>query len=564
MRVEVKIPGSVDSYSVDEKGDKRVASDALWLQTFLCGILRAYSYADDGSGETIKKIVGLRRFNPITNTDTEHKFLDAAEHLFFHGRQLGSDPEIQSPTLVSNHLTTGVLKYIKTTGRYASGINLLEKIRTKDVEVSSVLAQILIAGDEEVQAVRLMHDALQEVPMDHALLDCQAAFCQSKGEGELALECAKRGVTAAPSEFGTWARLAEVYVSLEQWDLALLTLNSCPMFTYQDKDSPRMPDPSRILLPLMPETTFDEMDESRSRQGDFHDTVDPSLRKLVASTYQGTFRKAYNLLTEITKSIGWDQLLRTRSQVFVMEEEYRTERQITGTSKPPSNRNASTVALHEGAGENGADAGDGENGALKKDLEDTISSSSSEAGGVSNGVPAESSMHRPEPAVASESAKSVHDDPEPGQPGYAQFQNKRLCERWLDSLFMGLYEDLRIYTIWRTEMTQYRQQQIQYKKTAGEWEVLGELAERLHHFDEAVEAYQHCLAIKFSPKAMKGILKLCERDGDTRGMLGALIRLICWQYKWYSEVGYLSPNVRTTLTEMKVLARFAFYHSETH
>ena len=164
---------------------------------------------------------------------------------------MSSDPETQVPNTVSNHLTSGLLKYIHTTGRYASGINLFEKLRERDVEVSSLLARVLISADEEVQAVRLLHGALQDVPMDYALLDCQAAFCQSKGEGEMALECAKRSVTAAPSEFSTWARLAEVYVGLEQWDLALLTLNSCPMFTYQDKDSPRMPQPSRVVLPIL-------------------------------------------------------------------------------------------------------------------------------------------------------------------------------------------------------------------------------------------------------------------------------------------------------------------------
>ena len=106
---------------------------------------------------------------------------------------------------------------------------------------------------------------------------------------------------------------------------------------------------------------------------------------------------------------------------------------------------------------------------------------------------------------------------------------------------MVLYEDLRIYTIWRTEMAQSRQQSLEYKKTATEWEVLGELAERLHHVDEAIEAYQQCLSIRFSPKALRGILKLHERHGDTRRMLNALIRLITWQYRWYSEVN-LSPR----------------------
>lgn len=85
LRVKVNFPGSVESYCVDEKGDYRVASEHLWLETYLCGILRAYSYADSGNGEAVKKIIGCRRFNPITNTEAEHKFLDAAERLFFSG-----------------------------------------------------------------------------------------------------------------------------------------------------------------------------------------------------------------------------------------------------------------------------------------------------------------------------------------------------------------------------------------------------------------------------------------------------------------------------------------------
>jgi len=88
MRVHVTIPGSVDSYCIDERGDKRVATDELWLETYLCSVLRAYSYADDGSGETIRKIVGVRRFNPVTTTETEHRFLSAAEQLFFRGRTI--------------------------------------------------------------------------------------------------------------------------------------------------------------------------------------------------------------------------------------------------------------------------------------------------------------------------------------------------------------------------------------------------------------------------------------------------------------------------------------------
>lgn len=315
------------------------------------------------------------------------------------GRQLSSDPETQVPNTVTNHLTSGILKYIYTTGRYTSGINLFEKLRTRDVEVSSLLARVQLMADEEVQAVRLMYDALQDVPMDYALLDCQASFCQDKGEGDMALECAKRAVTAAPSEFSTWARLAEVYVGMEQWDLALLTLNSCPMFTYQDKDTPRMPQPSRIMLPILSESILDEIDEGQPKQGDPHDYVHPSLRKLHAAGYQGTFLKAYNLLTKIASAIGWDQLLKCRSEVFVMEEEYRVERQHV--PKPAQYLDAETN-------------GEVEEEAAAEENEHDSGSVSGPVGNAANGngeeAVAGSSIERPEQTVASEVVKSGNDD----------------------------------------------------------------------------------------------------------------------------------------------------------
>lgn len=103
---------------------------------------------------------------------------------------------------------------------------------------------------------------------------------------------------------------------------------------------------------------------------------------------------------------------------------------------------------------------------------------------------------------------------------------------------MVLYEDLRIYTIWRTDMARAKQDQdpAEYQKSPEEWEILGELAERLHHPNEAIEAYQACLRIRFSPKAMKGVLKMYERQGKYQETLQAMIRLIAWQYRWYSEV----------------------------
>lgn len=436
MRVQATIPGKVESYYIDERGDKGHATDELWLETYLCSVLRAYTYADNGSGDSIRKIVGVRRFNPVTNTETEHKFLQAAEQLFFKGMfsipwcigaelicspgwQLGSDSLVQAPSNVSNHLTSGLLKYFHTTGRFASGINLFEKLRTKNVEVSSLLAKVLFMGNEEVQGVRVLYQSIQDLPMDYAMLDAQAEFLKKKAlnpahpdlKGErlkMALGCANRSTIASPSEFGAWARLAEVFVAMEDWENALTTLNSCPMFTYHDKDEPRMPEPKDIHLPTLPETRLDEIDsEPESRYGE---QVHPSLMGLRGAQYKGTFKHAYSILTEMTAKIGWDQLLKIRSNVFVMEDEYRSEKQ---PNEDVNTRNASTDVLRGTPDQttNGSDvhAEDTETNESQSIDESTVAESTN-ANGDKNSAEWDESVEKPGHTINKEGVKGGNEE----------------------------------------------------------------------------------------------------------------------------------------------------------
>jgi hypothetical protein len=57
------------------------------------------------------------------------------------GWQLGSEPEVQVATVVSNHLATGLMKYFGDAARYGPLINLFEKLVVKEGEVACLLAQ---------------------------------------------------------------------------------------------------------------------------------------------------------------------------------------------------------------------------------------------------------------------------------------------------------------------------------------------------------------------------------------------------------------------------------------
>jgi len=314
------------------------------------------------------------------------------------------------------------------------------------------------------------------------------------------------------------------------------------MFTYQDRDFPKMPSPNKMHLPVLAESMLDEM--SDDNYDPKHDQVDPTLLKLPAALLKGTFAKAYRILTEITAQIGWDTLLKCRSSVFVMEEEYREEKKN------------SSVATLRGTPRPSQEGGPSENDS-ETDVEVEIPQTN--GNGTPTGEEKEEAMEngeviieKPEHTVMPEEVKAGSEESSDRKQAekYTHIHNKRLCERWLDNLFMVLYEDLRVYTIWRSEFAQYKQQSLPYKKNATEWEVLGELAERLHHHEEALETYHTTLQLRFSPKALKGILADQERRKDSRGALNSIIKLTAWQYRWYSEFSpALLYSVRKLIAE---------------
>ncbi|KAL9543385.1 hypothetical protein MBANPS3_008138 [Mucor bainieri] len=499
VRVEVKIPGGVESYYVDIRGERHEATADIWQETYLSAVLRAILYSDD----SYYRLAGYRKVDPITNLAAEGRFLEAVEALFWKGWQLGSKPEVQVATSVHNHLADGVMKYFSDSFRYTPAIELFKKLHKQDPDVGSLLAKAYIGQNEEIKAVKVLYQDLKLSSMSFPLLHTQVDFLRSKGEYDLALKLAKYAVDTTPSEYLTWAKLTEVYIDLKDYKNALLTLNSCPMFTYSERDMHRMPSPLKTHLPIKPDIISSGImeEDAAGRESE----ADSSLSRLPAPALHGTFAKAYSLLTRLANALTWDELLRCRSEVFVMEEEYRKH-------KAKEDHRKSTVVRSSDEMLN------------QKMQEATLDDTKAELSKPANVEKPKQAAEETETEQQAEVSIS--------------FGNKRLCERWLDNLFMVLYEDLRVYTFWRAEDAHYRAQQTTYRKTGTEWELLGDLALRLWHENEAKEAFEMCLDHKFSAKAWMKLLQIYAKEGNTQKALLAAVKLTVYHERWYHEIVY--------------------------
>ncbi|KXS21181.1 chaps-domain-containing protein [Gonapodya prolifera JEL478] len=644
VRVEVRIPGGVVGYMVDLKGEKHPISNAeIWTETFTSSILRAIlddSEEPDGNDRT--PIPTLRKLPPLPSPAAEKRFLLACTHLFPKSWQLGTDPEVQVATYSSNHLVNAIMKHFGSSGRWSDAGRFFEPLARRDPDVASLLAKCYLGGDEEVIANEVLHDAIRRQPYSYSLLLVQVAFLQGKVRMEWAQKLARQAVMYAPSEYVTWAKLTECYVEMGDIESALLTLNSCPMFTYVERDNNlvRYPPAARLSIPLKPIGYGEPGQKAKGtgleeaflvsglggnpwspwgveEVGEGMNEIHPDLLRLPSLTLRGTFLKAYKLLVSIVARVGWDDLLKARSQVFVMEEEYRVQRALAEererermereealrkkreqeelrkerepekpkkeTKKPGKGKEKETdeekefkesdekeskddeaepkpnEERSEVNGKKSPEADEGDDAVEDVDLKDGNEEDELEDVEVDDkdddGEDDEDEKDVEEPEVNGKpSPKEGPKAPDTstakskvsGPMGFT-FRSKRLCERWLDNLFMVLYEDLRLYTAFKTEMTHCKQQglkpqQIAYRKTAAEWEVYGDLSLRLEHKEEAKDSYLLALEQRFSAKALLRLMDMYSEEGLIQETLACVSRLAASQDRVYGSTNtYPSP-----------------------
>jgi len=236
-----------------------------------------------------------------------------------------------------------------------------------------------------------------------------------------------------------------------------------------------MPTPARTHLPIKQYIADSQILEGDGAEED----VDPALARLPAPALRGTFAKAYELLCRLVSEIGWDELLKTRSVVFVMEEEYRNQKaqavaesmddeaQVNGVDHGAASiRDSLATAVDGKAADNDLDDNASTRGMVSPTRKSTSTEPEIDAKARAS---TDSKTEKEEPVSAqAEAPNGVEKTGFPDGSGEARkakkmmppegdesedhqrknhikadatvLNSKRLCERWLDNMFMCLYE----------------------------------------------------------------------------------------------------------------------------
>lgn len=560
VNVIVHIPGAVQTYVLDSNGEHMavngnqttptVASttsanpidqasdmDMIWAETFISGVIRSIMFmkdnAEDGEAQPLVETLIL---NPLTSgklDDVASTFIKLFPLVYERGVFTEAPCHVLVPTRTNNYLIETLVEVVRLTKSVDQCREMLEELIKSFPDAVIVLAQVLLACDYEIDAIDIINrEVLPHGEEDEALnpifrselLCLQAKFLMNvKNEYKLALDVAQSAVKFSPSEFIPWFLLTKIYIKLNDIENALLALNSCPMAQTQERYVLKRAVPigseENLHLPLPENIGIDEVLQLNPSDVNKEQlNSDPSLTKSAALNLKSTYLLAYKLLTEIVQITGWENLLKCRSKIFVMEDEYQ--------------------------------------------------------------------ISTDEVSIANQS-QSVDEAPS----GEHTMRTKRLCDRWLDNLFMLLYEDLKIYTLWQTEQLYFEAQNSKYKKLTYEWEAFGLCARRLGHLPEAAKAFQKGLTQRFAPMSARMLLDYYVKehlririqslspnsdltssqiivhinDLDSR-IIDLCVKLCCWNHRWYIEFSIQLLDALSVAVQdmgiMKVINEIASRYSD--
>lgn len=428
-----------------------VFSEEVWAETYVLGVLRSVLFSD--SLEHYR--IGLVQNSMFPTASSVKRAVIEMLKLLPKGQLVGALELHQGADFVHNYLVDALEKLVSVCGLYEFAINELDKLIEKDFLYHTVLVRLLVT--QNTNEKRLLAELAKGVEhfgksedrkyTDFYLLAQSKLLC-NKNDLENGLYLATKAVEHNPTEFLNWTNLLEVYITKRDVQNALLTLNLCPVYLLPSAKTVQRIREENLLVDT--KSVNFELPEP-SREGYLDDVWTQASRAGPVYLKDKDTILSEDFALEIELSTVDPILLRLSGP------------KLKGTFKVAYNHLLSLAVLV------GWDA------LLKI---------------------------RAQVFVMEGEIQKIEKDLD------KEFKTKRLCERWLDSLFFMLYDDLKVVSLWEAKA---KKSGNALSHSTLEWELIGITALRAKHYDLAILALRTSMKAKFSIILAKALLEIFEQ-----------------------------------------------------
>ncbi|CCD23540.1 Bch2p NDAI_0B05070 [Naumovozyma dairenensis CBS 421] len=541
-------------------------NDEIWLECFVSNIIRSLIINNDKE----RQIPILIQY-PVFQKNNENFLVETLCQFIPRFSECGWDSTKSAfPTIIHNYLTEALLIYLKLNPKLINHtLNHLKKLSDiMDPHNATYYKIISIAimnqnGQMELQLINSIHNLLETLfhklysqsnKQSHShisvqlincitiLLNYQTNFLLKKKDITTALQIAKYCTNLSSDSFYSWYNLANCYIHMKQYDLALIAINSLPFLP-----------PTNIkkqLQSFQPSTYF-------KRPNSPTDDKDNLRFNLTPIQFNNITRSLKNLnLSEMQlKSLIFNRSIYTPQQSKLGEISKIWNKDCLDIGPiygPDSNNLIDFISSNEF---NSIKNTNNASLLLKRSMETRQSSFIYEKIShllikIINEIGWNELLQIRGRTFVME---REYNDNAPNRE--KEFKNKRVCQRWLDQIFMDLYEDLKIS---QEEVDNNTKR----KYTPLEWQLLGLTMFRVWYLEQGISCLRTSLLKRTDPISCEKILQLyLERDYEMDSqsssssllneelLVELVVKKISYEARFYDTLQIFNMNVLFKLCE---------------
>lgn len=526
-------------------------SDEIWEETFVSCCLRSLIFNTD----PVRKLPGLVEY-PLAISNggfaNSQRVIQVLCKFVPRFLECGWDSSRSiHPTLLHNYLTEALLIFLSVApGLVEYSLNMLRDLMKKYPDYGLYYSIVMIAimeqeGEREVEMISFINEILLPLmpKLDDApprdtntlqlvncitdLLNLQARFLLRNQDYELALLVSKTSCELASDSFDSWYNLARCYIHLQRFDKALISINCMPHLPDWDKSKQTMCYSTSLYdyyrRPLGNTVTRCDLtsNELNNLSCTMKSLKEHELKELIYGRIVMTKESRRGCIKEIWEnacsSLGPIYGPHSKNLInFVSPQEVKSiaDLKLLGRNTISQQLNW----FHEKVYELLVNiiTQTGWNGLLLLRSEIFI---------MEKEYTNESAVELP---VTKKIPRGL--------------KEKRLCERWLDKLFLDLYEDLRISAA--------SQEHRDVKYNGLEWELLGLTLLRTWNWQDAVACLRTSIMARFDVVSCKKLLQLYMREDshhtnvlDADVVLELVTQKISYESRFYDTFQILNLQV---------------------